>query len=71
MKEKYGENGSKMNSNKTQCILFPEPNFSKRTDTFQITIDDTVNHMGDKVKNLGVIFDSRFKSITLNHRAPG
>ena len=26
--------------------------------TFQITIDDTVLHMEDKVKNLGVIFDS-------------
>ena len=32
---------------------------NKRTETFQITIDDTVRHMEDKVKNLGVIFDSR------------
>ena len=31
----------------------------KTTETFQITIDDTVRHMEDKVKNLGVIFDSR------------
>ena len=53
------ENGLKMNSNKTQCILFATPNFNKRTETFQITIDDTVRHMEDKVKNQGVIFDSR------------
>ena len=47
-------------SNKTQCILFlATPNFNKRTETFQITINDTVRHMEDKVKNLGVIFDSR------------
>ena len=49
----------KMNSNKTQCILFATPNYNKRTETFQITIDDTVRHMEDKVKNMGVIFDSR------------
>ena len=55
----YSENGLKMNSNKTQCILFPTPSFNKRTETFQITIDDTVRHMEDKVKNLWVIFDSR------------
>ena len=55
----YSKNGLKMNSNKTQCILFATPNFNKRTETFQITIDDTVRHMKDKVKNLGVIFDSR------------
>ena len=48
-----------MNSNKTECILFSTPNFNKRTEKFQITIDDTVRHMEDKVKNLGVIFDSR------------
>ena len=42
MKEWYSENGLKMNSNKTQCILFATPNFNKRTETFQITIDDTV-----------------------------
>ena len=46
-------------SNKTQCILFATLNFNKRTETFQIIIDDTVRHMEDKVKNLGVIFDSR------------
>ena len=39
---------------------FATPNFNKRTETFQITIDDTVDDdMEDKVKNLGVIFDSR------------
>ena len=49
-----------MISNKTQSILFAIPNLNKRTETFQITIiDDTVRHMEDKVKNLGVIFDSR------------
>ena len=48
-----------MNSNKTQCIRFATPNYNKRTETFQITIDDTVRHMEDKVKNLGVIFGSR------------
>ena len=58
-KEWYCETGLKMNSNKTQCILFATPNFNKRTETFQITIDDTVRHMEDTVKNLGVIFDSR------------
>ena len=47
-----------MNSNKTQCILFATPNFNKRTETFQITIDDTVRPVEDKVKN-SVIFDSR------------
>ena len=60
----YSENGLKMNSNKTQCILFAAPNFNKRTETFQITIDDTVRHMEDKVKNLGVIFDCR---ISIEH----
>ena len=59
MKEWYSENCLKMNSNKTQCILFVTLKFNKRTETFQITIDDTVQHMEDKVKNLGVIFDSR------------
>ena len=59
IKEWYSENGLKMNSNKTQCIVFATPNFNKRTETFQITIDDTVRPMEDKVKNLGVIFDSR------------
>ena len=60
MKEWYSENDLKMNySNKTQCILFATPNFNKRTETFQITIADTIPHMEDKVKNLGVIFDSR------------
>ena len=58
MKEWYIEIGLKMNSNKTQCILFTTPNYNKRTETFQITIDDTVRHMEDKVKNLRVIFDS-------------
>ena len=59
MKEWYSENGLKMNSNKTQRIIFATPKFNKRTETFQITIDDTVRHMEDKVKNLGGIFDSR------------
>ena len=59
MKKWYSENGLKMNSNKTQCILFATPNFNKATETFQITIDDTVRHMEDKVKNLEVTFDSR------------
>ena len=72
MKEWYSENGLKMNSNKAQCILFATPKFNKRTETFQITINDTVWHMEDKVKNLGVIFDSLFLlSITSNHCAPG
>ena len=48
-KERYSENGLKMNSNKTQCILFATPNFNKWTETFKITIDDTVRHMEDKV----------------------
>ena len=58
MKEWYKENGLKMNSNKIQCIRFATPNFNKWTETFQITIDDTVRHMEYKVKNLGVIFNS-------------
>ena len=58
-KEWYSENGLKMNSNKTQCIIFATPNFNKRSVTFQPTIDGTVMHMEDKVKNLGLIFDSR------------
>ena len=44
---------------KVNAFFFATPNFNKRTETFQITIDDTVRHMEDKVKNLGVIFDSR------------
>ena len=52
MKEWYSENGLKMDSNKTQCILFATPNFNKPTETFQITIDDTVRHMEDKVKKI-------------------
>ena len=58
MKEWYSENGLKTNSNKTQCIFFATPNFNNRTETFQITIDDTVRHMEDNVKTLEVIFDS-------------
>ena len=34
MKEWFSENGLKMNSNETQCILFATPNFNKRTVTF-------------------------------------
>ena len=72
VKEWYSENVLKMNSNKTQCILFATPNFNKQTETFQITIDDPVEHMEDKVKNLGVMFDSRLLlNITSNHCAPG
>ena len=52
MKEWYSKNGLKMNSNKTQCILFATPKFNERSETFQITIDDTVQHMEDRVKNL-------------------
>ena len=44
VKEWYSENGLKMNSNKTQCILFSTLNFNKLTETFQITIDNTVRH---------------------------
>ena len=58
MKEWYSENGVKMNSKKTQCIIFATPNYNKRSETFQITIDDTVRHMEDIVKNLVMIFDS-------------
>ena len=47
MKEWYSENALKMNSNKTQCILFATPNFNKRIETFKITIDDTVRQMED------------------------
>ena len=42
MQEWYSENGIKMNSNKTQCILFATPNLNKRAETFHITIDNTV-----------------------------
>ena len=59
MKEWYSQNGLKMNLNKTQCIIFATPNFNKWAKKFQITIDDTIRHMEDKVKTLGVIFDSR------------
>ena len=45
MKEWYSENGLKMNSNKTKCILFANPYFNQRTETFQITIDDTVRQI--------------------------
>ena len=45
MKEWYSENGLKMNLNKTQCIHFARPNFNTRTETFQITIDDTVGNI--------------------------
>ena len=73
MKEWYSENGLKMNSNKAQCILFATPNFNKRTETFQIPIDDTVRHMVYKVKYLGVIFDfdCRLSFETSNHCALG
>ena len=61
-KEWYSEIGLKMKSNKTQCILFATAYFNKRTETFQITIDDRARHMENKAKNLGVIFDSRHSS---------
>ena len=59
MKKWWSENCLKMNSNKTKSIRLATPNFSERTETFQLTIDGTVKHMEDKVKNLGVIFDCR------------
>ena len=59
MQECDSRNGLKMNSNKTKCILFATPNFSKWTESFQITIDDTVKQTEEKVINMGVIFDSR------------
>ena len=34
MKEWYSENGLKINSNKTKCILSATPNFNKWTETF-------------------------------------
>ena len=72
MKKWYSKNGLKINSNKTQCILFATPNFNERTEKFQITIDDTVRHMEDKVRNLGVIVDSRLSlEHHSNHCAPG
>ena len=72
IKEWYSENGLKMNSNKTQRMLFATPKFNKRTETFQIIINYTVRHMEGKVKSLGVIFDSRlFLSFTSNYCAPG
>ena len=58
MKEWYSENGLKTNSNKTQWILFATPNSSKRTETFQMTIDSMVNHVEDKVKNMEVIYST-------------
>ena len=54
MEKSYSENGLKMNSNKIQCVLFATPNFNKRTEAFQITINGTVRHTEDKVKNMGV-----------------
>ena len=45
------ENGLKMNPNNTECIIFATPNFNKRTETFQLTIDSMVKHMEDKVKS--------------------
>ena len=59
MKKWYSENGLKINANITQCIRVATPNFNKRTETFQNTIDNMVQYMEDKVENLGVIFDSR------------
>ena len=59
MKDWYSDNGLKMNPNKTQCILFATPDFNKRAETFQLTIDSMVKHMEEKVKNLGETFDSR------------
>ena len=38
--------------------FFLQHQISTKGQTFQITIDDTVRHMEDKVKNLGVILDS-------------
>ena len=32
MQEWHSKNGLKMNSNKTQCILFATPNFNERTE---------------------------------------
>ena len=43
---------------KLDAFFFATPNFNKRTETFQITIDNTVRQMNDKVTNLGVMFDS-------------
>ena len=59
MKDWYSKIGVKMNPNKTQCIVLVTPKLKKRTETFQLTIDSMVKHTEDKVRNLGVLFDSR------------
>ena len=60
MKDWHRESCLKMNSNRcVQCIIFAIPKFNKRTEMLQLTINSMVKLMKDKVKNLGVIFDSR------------
>ena len=44
IQEWYSTNGLKMNSNRTQCILFATPNDNKRTESLQITMDGAVTH---------------------------
>ena len=65
MKEWYSENGLKMNLTKTRYFLIATPNFNKRTESFQITIDGTE----DKVKNLAITIqyiNSKFKTKPLS-----
>ena len=60
MKEWYSENGLEMNSYLTEYNMFATPNFVKRTETFQITIDDTVSIWKIKSKSLGDIRQASF-----------
>ena len=60
VQRKWFENEFRQNS----MHSFATQNFNKLTETFQITIDYTVRHMEDKVKDLGVIFGSR---LSLEH----
>ena len=53
MEEWHSENGLKMNSNKTQYIIFATPNFNTPTEAFKITFDDTVSHI--PVRNLSLV----------------
>ena len=60
MKEWYSENGLKMNSNKTQCILFCNTKFQQTDWDISNTIHDTVRHIEDSQKSWSDFWLSSF-----------
>ncbi|KAF2347973.1 Reverse transcriptase domain [Trinorchestia longiramus] len=57
VKSWYGQNGLKLNANKTQCIIFGSKNTIKKLPNLTLTLGNDIIEPVGKVKNLDVWFD--------------